>query len=123
MPKSATTKRISAVAYRQRLERSIQQYLNECFVHRSAVRASEFAQRFNRSHGHVSTTAAATFGCTLSEYLRAKQLTEAERLLLTTLLTVDEIALRAGFGTPGTFHRRFRQARGVTPGAFRKVKK
>jgi AraC-like DNA-binding protein len=123
MPKSTTRKRSFTFAHRQRLDRSIQHYLEECFKHRTAARASEFAHRLHRSIAHISRTASAIFGCTLSEYLREKQLEEAERLLLTTPLTIEEIALRAGFGTPVTFHRRFRQARGMTPGAFRTVKK
>jgi AraC-like DNA-binding protein len=65
----------------------------------------------------------AIVGMPLHAYLRKKQLAEAERLLTTTPLPVSQIALHAGFGTPSTFRRCFKEAYGVPPGAFREVRK
>ena len=62
-------------------------------------------------------------GVTLREYLRRKQLEEAERLILSTPLPMREIALHAGFGTTSTFYRCFKEAFGMPPGAFREVRK
>lgn len=59
----------------------------------------------------------------LREYLRTKQLEEAERLITKTPLRMHEIALHAGFGTTSTFYRCFKQAHGVPPGTFREVRK
>ena len=51
------------------------------------------------------------------------RLTVAERLLLETPSYMREIALHAGFGTISTLYRCFKQAYGMAPGAFRKVRK
>jgi len=44
-------------------------------------------------------------------------------VLLATTAIWRKIALHAGFGTTSTFYRCFRQAHGMTPGAFREVRK
>ena len=66
---------------------------------------------------------ASIVGMPLREYLRKKQLDEAERLLTTTPLEVGEIAMCTGFGTESTFFRCFRKVYGMTPGQFREVRK
>jgi AraC-like DNA-binding protein len=61
-------------------------------------------------------------GCR-SGILRQQQIAYAVRLVKTTSLTAEEIALRSGFGTVATFYRWFQSVHGTTPGAFREVKK
>ena len=59
----------------------------------------------------------------LIDYLRRHQVAYAVQLLRTTPLPVEEIAIRAGFGSVPTFYRWFRAEHGTTPGAFRQVMK
>jgi len=108
---------------RQRLERAAAHYLRDCFHRRTAVRVSELAAYLRVSSEDLSRVASAVLRMPLREYLRARQLAEAERLLRTTPLTNEEIALRCGFGTPSTFYRHFTAAHGATPGAFRGIMK
>ncbi|NPA43811.1 MAG: response regulator [Chlorobi bacterium] len=62
-------------------------------------------------------------GLSVSEFLRARRLRAAARLLETTRWTVNEVAYAAGFNTPSYFVRRFKEAFGLTPGEYReKVK-
>ena len=110
-------------AHKQRLDRAIAHYLDECYANQSAARVSEFAAFLRRSPEYLTRTAVSIVGVPLREYLRTRQLEEAERLIVTTPLSMREIALHAGFGTTSTFYRCFRQAHGTTPGAFREVRK
>lgn len=74
---------------------------------------------------YLSWLATKILGKSLLDFLREKQVAYAARLLRTTSasVTVEEIAIRAGFGTAGTLYRWFVAAQGMTPGAFRGLKK
>lgn len=110
-------------AHRQRLDRAVTHYLDECYVRKTAARVSEFAAFLKRNPEYLTRTTVSIVGVTLREYLRRKQLEEAERLILKTPLPMHEIALHAGFGTTSTFYRCFKAAYGMPPGAFREVRK
>lgn len=107
-------------AHRQRLDRAIAHYLDQCYAKRTAARVSEFAAFLKRSPEYLTRTTTSIVGMTLREYLRKKQIEEAERLITTTPLPMHEIALHAGFGTTSTLYRCFRKAHGMPPGAFRR---
>jgi AraC-like DNA-binding protein len=116
-------KRIFTHAHRQRLDRAVAHYLDDCYAKKTAARVSELAAFLERSPDYLSRTAASIIGMPLRVYLRKKQLEEAERLITRTPLPMQEIALHAGFGTISTFYRCFKQLHGVPPGAFRTVRK
>jgi AraC-like DNA-binding protein len=116
-------KRTFTHAHRQRLDRAVAHYLDDCYAKKTAARVSEFAAFLERNPEYLSRTAASIVGVPLRLYLRKKQLEEAERLITRTPLPMHEIALHAGFGTTATFYRCFKQAHGVPPGAFREVRK
>lgn len=103
---------------RQRLDRAAEHYLRTCYQHRTAVRASEFALFLGVSVVHLSRTVREITGIRLRQYLWTRQLEYAEKLLRETSLTIDEVAIKAGFGTPRTFYRRFRESYGISPGEF-----
>lgn len=109
--------------HRKRLERAVTLYLQHCYRHATAARVSEFATFLGRNRDYISRTAAAILGLSLREFLRAKQLTYAARLLRTTPLPMKEIALRAGFGTTATFYRCFVALHEMPPARFREVMK
>jgi AraC-like DNA-binding protein len=110
-------------AHRQRLDRAVSNYLDECYAKRTAARVSELAAFLDRTPEYLTRIAASLVGMPLREYLRRKQLEEAERLITSTPLPMHEIALHAGFGTTSTFYRCFKQAHGIPPGEFREVRK
>jgi two-component system, response regulator YesN len=117
------TPRTFTHAHRQRLDRAVSHYLDECYAKRTAARVSEFAAFLQRNPEYLTRTATSIAGVALHVYLRKKQLEEAERLITQTPLRMQEIALHAGFGTISTFYRCFRQAYGMPPGQFRQVRK
>lgn len=59
-------------------------------------------------------------GLTIGEYMTQCRVAEAQRLLISTGLSVGEIAPTAGFGSPSQFHERFRRATGLSPAAYRR---
>ena len=124
-PALARRPRTFTFVHRQRLDRVADHYLRECYRTNTAVRASDFAAGLGLTPEYVSWLAARVLGMSLHAWLRAKQLHHAARLLRTLPpeITVEEIAMRSGFGTSRTFHRRFSEAYGTTPGAYRGLKK
>jgi len=109
---------------RQGLERAAEHYLRTCFRNSTRVTVAEFAAYLGCHPDYLTRTAASILGTSsLLDFLRGKQLQEAERLLRVTILGNEEIAVRSGFGTASTFYRRFQEAYDMSPGAFRKVRK
>jgi AraC family transcriptional regulator len=108
---------------RKALQRAAEHYLDTCFGKKTAVRASELALELNVTPEYLSRIAREVIGEPIRQFLRKKQLAYAAHLLRSTSLTVDEIALEAGFGTHATFYRAFRKAFVTTPDAYRNVKK
>ena len=53
------------------------------------------------------------------EYLRDLRLSQAQRLLAETKLSIDQVALRVGWQERSHFERTFKQRYGVTPSHFR----
>jgi len=105
-------------AHRQRLDRAIDVYLRWCYRHKTAARTSELAARLGVLPQYLSWIAPTILRKPLRVVLREKQLEEAERLLRHTPLSIEEIAIRAAFGTPSTFYRWFIEKHGITPALF-----
>lgn len=59
-------------------------------------------------------------GISISQYIKASQLSKAKALLLETDLPLKEIAYRLGYSSSANFAASFRAASGETPGQFRK---
>ncbi|MBQ8108565.1 MAG: helix-turn-helix transcriptional regulator [Clostridia bacterium] len=60
-------------------------------------------------------------GMSFSEYLRRKRVSMAEELLIHSHQPIQEIAMRAGFGSVATFNRVFRDAKNCTPSRYREI--
>jgi transcriptional regulator GlxA family with amidase domain len=56
-----------------------------------------------------------------SEYLKRGQIERAKTLLVTTHLTMDEVAYACCYANIVTFFRAFRRSMGTTPARFRKM--
>lgn len=62
-------------------------------------------------------------GMTIHQYLLAVRLQRALDLLLTTPLSITEIALQTGYSSAGRFAKHFREATGHTPSEFRRAQR
>ena len=77
---------------------------------RAGMSERTFARRF-----HEQT------GTTPLQWLLAVRVRQAQELLESTALAVDEVAARSGFASPVTFRARFQRIVGLSPGAYRRV--
>ena len=59
-------------------------------------------------------------GITLHKYVANYRITVAEQLLLSTTLTIDQIAHKVGFSTSLSFSSSFKKKNGISPSEFRK---
>jgi AraC-like DNA-binding protein len=104
----------------QRLERARDHYLKYCYRKQTAARASEFASYLGVTTSYLSRLVFLVARVSVRDFLRRTQLVYAERLLLSTPLSVDAIAIASGFGTPSTFYRCFAAAYGTSPTEYRR---
>lgn len=80
---------------------------------------AEIAAAARVTPNHFSSLFHGYTGLTFSEFLSEKRITAAKSLLGDFTLNISEVAFRVGYGDAGYFTRRFRQATGVSPRAWR----
>jgi len=73
-----------------------------------------------RSRSHLTEVVRRETGRSVLEWITLRRLTEARRLLIETDLSVEAVALEAGFTDRGYFGRRFRQHTRLTPSQWRR---
>ncbi|MBC7958943.1 MAG: helix-turn-helix transcriptional regulator [Vallitaleaceae bacterium] len=83
------------------------------------ISAESVAATFNMSYSYFSRFFKASFGKTFTSYLNYVRITEAEKLLISTDLTVTEIAMNIGFSSSSYFIDQFRRYKMVTPKQLR----
>ncbi|MEM7604395.1 MAG: helix-turn-helix domain-containing protein [Myxococcota bacterium] len=81
----------------------------------------EVSRAAGMSHWHFQRMFKALTGETLMAYVRARRLSLSLDRLLRTDARILDIALDAGFESQASFTRAFRQAFGITPGAYRRL--
>lgn len=94
-------------------------YVARCRDRATAPRVSEFACELGISRVTLNARFQEMTGTSLSEYFAAQRAVAATTLLVQSNLTTEDVAVRAGFGTPRTFHRAFARKFGVSPGQYR----
>lgn len=85
--------------------------------------ASVIANKLNVSLGYLSTVFKKETGKTISEYVRNKRVKYAQKLLATTHLQVQTVALHCGILDLQYFTKIFKQETGKTPKQFREEMK
>ena len=97
---------------------AVQQYLDEHF--RENLSVQEVARQFFISPGYLQHRFTELVGCSPKQYLILSRLSAAQHMLLTTRLTVAEIAGECGFAEANNFIRRFAAHFGETPAQYRR---
>lgn len=87
---------------------------------RETVTAADIAGAAHLHPNYAMTLFRSVVGTTLGSYLAQCRVAEAQRLLITTNATTDEIAVEAGFGSQSAFYATFSKACGQPPGAYRR---
>lgn len=93
-------------------------YLEERFAD-PAIRLSSAARHAGLSPAHLARLLRAATGLTFLQHLRHLRVEHAERLLLTTVSSIKEIAGQCGYSASGSFDRDFRRVHHCTPSAWR----
>lgn len=84
------------------------------------ITIKELVQRFHFNEDYYNRLLKDKTGMTYSEYVQNLRLIQAEKLLKTTSMTVDEIANQIGYHNKGYFYKIFVERFGLTPSKYRK---
>lgn len=87
------------------------------------ISLDDIAQTVHMSKFYFCRKFHSTTGATVLEYLNNVRLTKVHNLLLSTDMTIDEIATITGFSSAVNLTRAFKKVYGNTPRDFRKLKK
>ncbi|WP_187274009.1 AraC family transcriptional regulator [Paenibacillus sp. N3.4] len=94
------------------------------YIHRNYqedLALSDLASRFKMSMSRISEVIKQTTGQTFVHFLHDLRLRHACSLLVSTEMSVTEIALEVGYGSYKTFSRIFRESKGIVPKDYRKT--
>ena len=98
----------------------LQHYIDRNFSRITSV--SQVAEHFFYSREYVSRLFKKHFDTTISDYIMKRRIAESQLLIMQGLSLID-VAYRVGFGSLPTFIRAFRAVTGMTPSAYRKMRK
>lgn len=90
---------------------------------RTQTSATQYAQRLNLSPAHLNRIVKEVTGMTVHDLIMLRVRDEAERALVFSSATVQQIANDLGFADPAYFSRFFRKRTGQTPGTFRRLER
>ena len=92
----------------------------------AALRSGQFSRqlstRLDRRFAYLSATFSATAGCGLEHYVIRQRIEAAQRLLLTSSLTVSRIARLLGYSSLGHLSGQFQRETGRSPSDYRRAR-
>jgi AraC family transcriptional regulator len=86
----------------------------------SKIRLGDCASKARLSTSYFSHAFKATFGTTVSRYIRCRRVERAQRLMLLSNEPLSQIALACGFADQAHYCRVFRDIVGLSPHAWRR---
>lgn len=98
------------------LKQNVSSYIER---HYPSARLRELADALGYTPEYLSRRISSLFGSTFQELVVKERLRVAERLILTTRLSVDEIIRTVGYENQSYFHRLFREKFGDSPFRYR----
>ena len=115
-------RRISAVAEPEKQEEraitGITRYLQEHLSEEMSL--SVLAEEFHLNAQYISQLFKSEIGVGFLAYLTNIRMEKAKKLLLSTSLSVAEVAEQSGYGDYRVFTKVFKKAEGITPSQFRR---
>lgn len=95
--------------------------LNYMTIHfDQSITATEMADLCHLSSSYFSRTFNRLMNMNFSEYLNYIRIKEAEKLLISTSLTITEISMNVGFNSTSYFIKLFKQYKYISPKQYRK---
>jgi AraC-like DNA-binding protein len=83
---------------------------------------AELARRVNTSAAKLQNDFKSAYGCTIHDYAQHVRMAEALRKIENSEESIGAVSHKAGYKNPGYFSEIFRQAYGITPSEYRKLK-
>ena len=80
----------------------------------------QMAQMCNLSYHYFSKVFKKVMGQNFKQYIDSVRVSEAEKLMITKDLSINEVAYKVGFLDQGSFYRLYKRIRGFTPTDFKK---
>ena len=96
-------------------------YLEDTFAD-PTIRLGSAAQHADVTPPHMDRLLKEHTGLTFLQQLRRIRTRHAERLLLTTVSSIKEMAYACGYTSPGSFSRDFRRVHGCSPSEWRDLR-
>lgn len=84
------------------------------------IAVGELATQVGVSPEHLTRLFRKATGCSLKEYLIREKIEASKMLLVTTGLSVTEIAGHVGYGNYNNFNKIFKKYEGCSPAEYRK---
>jgi AraC-like DNA-binding protein len=85
------------------------------------IRLEDVARHVHLTPAYLSRLFRKITGMTFLDYLTGRRVDTAKELLRATRMTMTDVAFAVGYSHQSYFGRKFRQATGQTPSAFRKA--
>ncbi len=101
------------------LVRNVMQYIIQNY--QRPIELKEISEHLKYSHYYLSHIFSEVTGISIGEYLIAIRITEAEKLLTKTNLSVSEISQRCGYSNSAAFSTAFKKKCFLTPLEYRKT--
>jgi AraC family transcriptional regulator len=117
----ASTLRRSAPTKRARPTwlRAAYELIQDCYA--QDLRIRHVAKSVGVHPTHLARVFRSFLGCTPGDLLRARRLEKAAELLLSTDISIAELALEGGYSDQAQFTKAFRQMYGTPPGSYRRL--
>jgi AraC-like DNA-binding protein len=88
---------------------------------REAVSVDDVAKAANLHPNYAMNVFHAVLGTTIGNYLTHWRVAEAQRLLITTAMTTNQVAAATGFGSASSFYAAFARSCRMPPGEYRRT--
>jgi AraC family transcriptional regulator len=99
--------------------RAAHELIQDCYA--VDLRIRQIANSVGVHPTHLARVFRSFLGCTPGDLLRARRLEKAAELLLSTDISIAEIALESGYSDQAQFTKAFRQLYGTPPGSYRRL--
>jgi AraC-like DNA-binding protein len=88
---------------------------------REPVSVDDVAKAANLHPNYAMNVFHAVLGTTIGNYLTHWRVAEAQRLLITTVMTTNQVAAATGFGSASSFYAAFARSCRMPPGEYRRT--
>lgn len=98
---------------------NISQYINDHYSR--TILLEKLARIACMGTTKLKSTFKQVYGCTISEYIQQRRLSQGENLLASTDFPIEQIAEAVGYSNAGRFSKDFRNSTGLNPSEYRKM--